>query len=141
MQLEEVVTCQKDEIRLRPCWPGCVVSCLERLQYLYNRNATLQTPSSTRTKSTYSAVCASAVPSISPRKGTSDFTGLAVGPASRKRTETWALKKSCWFLRSRGCIVHTPTYTGQASSWLWCWHGSPFLICFYDVCVHTMVLV
>lgn len=83
-------TCQKEEIGLRSCWLGCDFPCLERLQYLYNRNARQQTPSSKRAKSTYSAVCASSVPSISPKKGTSDFTGLAVGSASRKRQ--WRLR-------------------------------------------------
>lgn len=81
---EEVETGQKEETGLRLCWLGCVSRCLERLQYLYNRKAKLQTPSSRRAKSTYNAVCASVMPSISPRKGTSVFTGLAVGPASRR---------------------------------------------------------
>lgn len=67
-ELEVVVTCaQNEETRLNPCWPGCAVPCLERLQHLYDRNATAQAPRSTRAKSVYNAVWASTAPNARPR--------------------------------------------------------------------------
>ena len=78
------MTTQKEDTGLRSRSLGCVSRCLERLQYLYNRNTKLQTPRSSRAKSTYNAICASVMPSINPRKGTSVVTELAVVSASRR---------------------------------------------------------
>lgn len=76
---------QNAERVFNSCWPGCVFPCLERLQYLYDRNVTQQTPRITREKSTYKAVWASVTPSVNPRNWTSSSCmGLTVGPASRR---------------------------------------------------------
>lgn len=131
---EELATPQKEDTGLSSLWLGCVSRCLERLQYLYNRNTKLQTPRSRRAKSTYNAVCASVMPSISPRKGTSAFTGLAVGSASRKGQwglRLWHSGKVPLILESRDCVgPSSQTYTTKESSRLWCRHGSPSWWCF-----------
>ena len=140
---EELATPQKEDIGLRSRSLGCVSRCLERLQYLYNRNTKLQTPRSSRAKSTYNAVCASVMPSISPRKGTSVFTGLAVGSASRRGQ--WSLGSGILESPADPAVQRwhsIPLINIHNKRSPLCYQrGFPSLLCWFCVCIYHDVHV